>query len=189
MHDCNEKDFDKNDICPLNKNSNYRSLAFESGTCVEMNDTKESVWITADNNDLGKSYKGGYAKKCETYNQPLRCPHGTFVKELEWDSKFDLTKGIKLSCYSPEFYNSNVTILESHPGALFELSDKRKCAAITGITFKIDYKKDSIVELDLKKNFTVGYSKGIRSFCDTRTALSGIDFVIEKKSKLCNQPF
>ncbi len=148
-----------------------------------MNDAKESIWVIDNNKDLGHSFKGGYAKKCETYIQPLRCPDGEFAKEIEWDTKYSMTKGIKLSCYRPQFYASNANIFQSHPGAQFSESEKRKCAAILGITFKIDTTKDINYALDLKKNCTVGYSKGVRAFCIDKTALSGIDVVIEKKSK------
>lgn len=160
------------------------SVRFQKGSCVELKDSKENVvLITEDNEDLGHSYKDGFAKKCETYNHSLSCPEGSFAKEIEWDTKFELTKGIKLSCYKPEFYQNNAFIMESHPGSEIIESDKRKCAAIYGITFKKHNSKDAVTGLDLKKNCTVGYGPGIRSFCILETALSGIDFVIERGSK------
>lgn len=148
-----------------------------------MNDLKRSIFITSNTVNLGNSFKGGYAKKCGTYNKNLRCPDGTFAKEVEWDTEFEMTKGIILRCYRPESYTNATAVLESHPGTKLEMSDKRKCAAITGITLKLDDEKESVFELDLKKNCSVGYSKGIRASCDTKNAVTGIDVVIEERSK------
>lgn len=182
--DCSEKDFDENGGCSLNKKINYRSVRIHNGTCVEMDYENETLTATGDIEDLGHSFNGGYARKCETYNVSLICPNGTFAKRLEWDTKSDLTKGIKMSCYSPEFYNSNATVLESHPGSNFDESGRRTCPTIFGITFMVDDTKDSIVELDLKKNCTVGYKHGVESSCIPETVLTGLDVEIETKSKL-----
>lgn len=181
---CNGTHFDANDKCALNKTTNnYQSIKINIGTCVEMNDLNESLWITENTENLGHSFKGGYAKKCDTYSQITQCPDGAFIKEIEWDTTFDLTKGVKISCYEPAFFQSNVTLLESHPGAQFLDSEKRKCAAMYGMTFLIDKEKDANVGLDLKQNCTPGYNLGIRASCPDHTALSGITFIIEKRSK------
>lgn len=150
---------------------------------MELNDSEESIWVIKDIENLGHSYRGGYAKKCVTNTRTLDCPDGTFAKEIEWDTKFEMTKGIKMSCYRPEHYQSDENALESHPGVQFEGSEKRKCAAIHGLNFKINDEKIANVGLNLTEDCTAGFGDGIKSSCPDKSVVSGIDVFIEEKCK------
>lgn len=176
---------DENDGCNV---SEIISIKMLSGTCGQIVDSKTETFrlIKKDipNTDF---YFYGNLSSCPTHLTPAECPKGTFVKKIEWDTSYNLTKGIKLSCYKPESSSSSEALVSSHPDASFSESESISCNSFVEVTITRNMSMDADVALKEVDIFCSPINKTRMDDtleCEPFTALSGMKFSIETESKL-----
>lgn len=166
------------------------SIKIHSGTCGQIlnSATGQVFFITEDIPDTDYYYSGRMSS-CPTHHKTIECPVGTFVKHIEWHRESNLTKGIILRCNKPN------SILTEEAFPLFSVSSSSvppssemnvtKCPVITKLTIARNMSQEIDGDILLDENCAIidrpASTKKLQ--CPPFTAISGMNFKIETKSK------
>lgn len=178
------KNFDRCDLTLV------RSIRYIQGSCGQIVDGKDGSSSLLFKDAPNVTYKKGtILTSCPRTSSHMYCPPNTFVKQIQWNKKTNMTSGFIVNCATVDStFLEEPNITSSYPLDTSSYDTKRTCAGFDRVTIEKDEMMDVVTNFLIRADCSREPEKTSLSSeaisCPFSTGLSGFVWSTEAHSKL-----